>query len=60
MSLAYCVVPHYDQEEPTKVTGWCVVERSSNADKSLGCYPSREEAQAVCQRLSDDAENEVA
>ncbi|MGJ8513835.1 hypothetical protein [Carnimonas bestiolae] len=60
MVIGYCVVPHYVEAEPTRIDGWCVVERSSAADTSLGCYPTREEAEAVCHRMTASLHNHVA
>lgn len=60
MVTSYCVVPHYDALEPTEVKGWCVVERTSSADRTINCYPTREEAQASVETLNAQANHNVA
>ncbi|WP_027351080.1 hypothetical protein [Halotalea alkalilenta] len=58
MSTSYCVIPHYDEFETTKVVGWLLIERTCAADNRLGCYPSREEAEAVRLRMVEQASRE--
>lgn len=58
MTNSYCVIPHYDTNVPTKILGWCVIERTARADNHMGYYPTQTEAKAVCQRMAAQAQVE--